>query len=95
MLRIKIQRTADAETWILYGSLTGDMVDELMRSWRTERNQRNGRKCVIDLVELTLVDERGEQVLMEMMLDGARLVARGVYIPSLLETLSARCRQEA
>lgn len=95
MLRIKIQRTTDAETWILYGRLTGEMVDELKRTWKSARGERNGGKCVIDLVEVTLVDESGEQVLMEMMLDGAQFVGRGVYTTTLLETLSARCMKGA
>jgi hypothetical protein len=89
-LRVKIDRGADTETWVLYGSLAGDMVDELVQCWKSKRNERNGRKCVVDLVELTLVDERGELALMEMMLDGAHFVARGVYITNVLETLSRR-----
>lgn len=95
MLRIKIQRSVDTETWVLYGSLTGQMVDELKQTWKSARSGRNGHKCVVDLVEVTLVDQRGEQALMEMMCDGASFVARGVYCRSLVERLTERRGQEA
>jgi ABC-type transporter Mla MlaB component len=92
MLRIKIQRAADADIWILYGRLTGDVVDELEQNWKSSRNER---KCVIDLTEVTSVDEYGEKVLVEIMRDGAAFVARGVYFTNLMETLFARSKQEA
>jgi ABC-type transporter Mla MlaB component len=92
MFRIKIQRAAEADIWTLYGRLSGDVVGELEQNWKSARNER---KRVIDLTEVTSVDERGEQVLIEIMRDGATFVARGVYCTNLVETLTARSKQEA
>jgi hypothetical protein len=50
---------------------------------------------VVDLVNLTFVDERGENALTKMMIEGTQFVVRGVYTRSLLETLSERRKQEA
>jgi hypothetical protein len=50
---------------------------------------------VVNLVDVTSVDERGEQALMAMMMDGAEFVVRGVYTKGLLESLSERCKREA
>jgi ABC-type transporter Mla MlaB component len=94
LLRIEIQHTAHAEMWTLYGALTGDMVDELAATWKNSRNERNGHECMIDLIEVTSVDERGEQVLLGMMQEGARFIVRGVYSKSLLDRLSQRRKQE-
>jgi ABC-type transporter Mla MlaB component len=94
MLRIEIQRTPHTEMWILYGALAGDIVDELTRAWKKERSELNGRKCVIDLIEVTSVDKRGELALLEMMRDGVRFIARGVYSTNLLKNLRACCKQD-
>jgi hypothetical protein len=71
------------------------MVDELAATWESTRAERVGRECVIDLVDLTGIDERGEEQLAQMMKEGARFVVRGVYSRNLLDSLTERCRQEA
>jgi hypothetical protein len=94
MLRIAIRSTQDQDTWILEGRLAGQVVNELTASWR-QRRDRGSRKSVVNLVDVTSVDERGEQALMAMMMDGAEFVVRGVYTKGLLESLSERCKREA
>jgi anti-anti-sigma regulatory factor len=88
MLRIAIRSTEDEDTWILEGRLAGQVVDELSDAWKKTRSERHGRKSVVDLVDVTFVDERGEKALAEMMADGAEFVVRGVYTKSLLQSLS-------
>jgi hypothetical protein len=95
MLRIATRSTQDQDTWILEGRLAGPVVDELSSSWSQTRSERRGRKSVVNLVDVTLVDERGEQALMAMMMDGAEFIVRGVYTKGLLESLSERCKREA
>src|SRR5271155_2273796 len=94
-LRIATHRTENIDTWVLQGSLCGLMVDELTATWDNTRSERAGRECAIDIVDLTGIDERGEEQLSRMMREGARFVVRGVYSKSLLDSLSERCRQEA
>jgi hypothetical protein len=94
MLRIAIRSTQEQDTWILEGRLAGQVVNELTASWR-QRHERASRKSVVNLVDVTSVDERGEQALMAMMMDGAEFVVRGVYTKGLLESLSERCKREA
>jgi hypothetical protein len=88
MLRIAIRSTPDQDTWILEGRLAGQMVDELTSSWRQRHDERRGRKSVVNLVDVTSVDERGERALMAMMMDGAEFIVRGVYTKTLLQSLS-------
>jgi hypothetical protein len=95
MLRIAIRSTQDQDTWILEGRLAGQVVEELSEAWKNTRSERRGRKSVVDVVDVTFVDERGERALAEMMMDGAEFVARGVYTKSLLENLSERGKREA
>jgi anti-anti-sigma regulatory factor len=94
MLRIAVQRMQDVDTWILEGRIAGRTADELSASWKKTHNERIGRKCVIDLVDVTSVDELGERALMEMMAEGAQFVIRGVYTRSLVENLTERSKRE-
>lgn len=93
ILRIAIDRAENMETWTLYGSLSGEMVNEFAVTWKNTRTERMGREWVIDLTEVISIDERGEQMLMQVMRTGARFVVRGVYSTNLVKTLSARCKQ--
>lgn len=95
MLRIAIRSTEDQDTWVLEGRLAGRVVDELTSSWRQRHGECSGRKSVVNLVDVTSVDERGEAALMAMMMDGAEFVVRGVYAKSLLQSLSEGCRRES
>jgi hypothetical protein len=95
LLRIAIRSTEEQDTWILEGRLAGQAVDELMASWRRAVGEDPRHRRAADLKDVTFVDERGEQALLEMMIDGAQFVARGVYMKSLLENLSQHRAQEA
>ena len=48
------------------------------------------QNCIVDLNEVTTIDKDGEQVLLMMIRDGAKLVATGLYTRHLLESLSAQ-----
>jgi anti-anti-sigma regulatory factor len=95
MLRIAIRSTQDQDTWILEGRLAGQVVHELSDAWNKPRSERHVRKSVVDLVNVTVVDELGEKALAEMMADGAEFVVRGVYTKSLLQSLSKGRKREA
>ncbi len=87
MLRIVINGTQARQNWVLQGRLAGAMVEEVVSAWRNTRDERSGRVCIVDLVEVTFISESGEQVLAEMMGDGAEFVSRGVYTKDLLATI--------
>ena len=95
MLRIAIRSTEDQDTWILEGRLAGQVVDELLDAWKKTRREPHVRKSVVDLVDVTFVDERGERALAKMMADGAEFVVRGVYTKSLLQSLNEGWKREA
>jgi ABC-type transporter Mla MlaB component len=94
-LRIAIERGTHVQTWILQGRLAGQNVDELAACWNATREDRVDKNCIVDLIDVTTVDEKGEAQLLEMMNEGARFVGRGVYTTSLLASLSERQHREA
>jgi anti-anti-sigma regulatory factor len=92
--RIAIRSTEDEDTWILQGRLAGQAASELTTTWENQTGERSGRRTVVDLVDLTFVDERGDRALIAMM-EGAKFVVRGLYTRTLLESLKERCKLEA
>jgi len=87
MLKITNSATGNEERWILCGRLAGPWVAELRSSWAQSRDGSRGRRCVIDLRDVTFIDESGEGLLGEMREQGAEFVARGVVAKHLLESL--------
>ena len=90
MLRIT-QGEADREQrWTLCGQLTGPWVAELRACWERGRGIASESATVVDLTDVTFIDESGEKLLSEMRLDGVKFVAAGVDTKYLLENLKAK-----
>jgi len=62
-------------------------VDELRKCWE---HLRNGVRSVVDLSDVTFIDENGEKLLSEMRSKGAVFVAAGVETKHLLKHLRAK-----
>jgi hypothetical protein len=92
MLRVSYSDTSGEERWSLCGALTGPWVDEVRSSWRQARGrQRTPRAhAVIDLRNVTFIDEAGEELLQEMQSAGAELVAAGVENKDLIANLTQK-----
>jgi hypothetical protein len=89
MLRITVTENASEQRWILQGRLAGSSIEELTQSWCSNRLQA-GKSRVVDVNGVTSIDKDGEQVLLMMIRDGVKFVARGLYTKHLLESLSAQ-----
>jgi hypothetical protein len=90
MLRITNTGTASEQRWTVCGRLTGPWVAELRSNWQLARVPSGGRRCVVDVSDVTFIDEDGEELLRAMKADGARFVARGVDTKHLLENLRTK-----
>lgn len=90
MLKIAHCETVNEDRWILSGQLAGLWVAELRSHWDQVRGRSCGRRCVIELNDVTLIDEGGEGLLGELKGEGAEFVATGVYTRHLIENLKSR-----
>jgi hypothetical protein len=88
MLRITTTENASNQRWVLQGRLTGPFLEELITSWRANRDRPSPRDAIVDLNEITCIDKDGERVLLMMIRDGAKFVASGLYTKHLLASLS-------
>jgi hypothetical protein len=94
MLRVSYTETAGGQRWILCGHLAGPWVDELRAVWR---NVRQLAPCaaltVVDISDVTFIDEAGEMLLSEMQNGGTEFVAAGVENKHLLAGLKDKGRR--
>ncbi|HEY1757190.1 MAG TPA: hypothetical protein VGG72_17585 [Bryobacteraceae bacterium] len=89
MLRITHAQTETEQRWTLCGQLTGPWIAELRACWEHGRKAAHNIPSVVDLSDVTFIDEGGETLLSEMRRDGAQFVAVGVETTHLLKNLKA------
>jgi hypothetical protein len=65
-------------------------VDELRSCWKYARDRAPLARAIVDLKEVTFIDQAGEKLLAEMRSAGAELIAAGVEHQYLLATLDNR-----
>jgi hypothetical protein len=94
MLRITVVENPEGEKWILQGQLTGEFASELSTTWRSSLDRSTARPRLVDLSEVTSIDRNGEEILRQMIHQGARCVATGIYTRHLLEELQVRTKRE-
>jgi hypothetical protein len=87
MFRVSYSDTAHGQSWSLHGRLAGPWVDELRSCWKYARDRAPLAQAIVDLKEVTFIDEAGERLLAEMRCAGAELIATGVEHQHLLAML--------
>ena len=88
MLMITEQRNADALTFKLAGALAGDWAIEFKRCWRDAASPSGASRFVVDLTEVTFVDEVGKELLGLMMKEGAEMIARDILMKSIVQEIA-------
>jgi ABC-type transporter Mla MlaB component len=93
MLRTMITETPFEQTWVLQGRLTGQWAIDLKRQWMETKSVRQGRKCVVNLEDVTSVDVEGEKLLKQILSENVRVIVSRVYMKHVIENLSDGNRQ--
>jgi hypothetical protein len=94
MLRAMVTDTPFEQRWVLQGRLCGEWAADVTQQWAKTRSTRQGRRCVVDVDDVIWVDEKGEQLLLQMMSESCQIVAHRVYMNHLLESLKEGRGQE-
>jgi hypothetical protein len=92
MLKITHNGSPNQQRWTLCGQLSGPWVAELRAMWERLRCRSDAKSYVVDLSDVTLIDDRGEVLLRAMKEDGARFVARGVEMKHILAQLRSKAK---
>jgi hypothetical protein len=86
-LKITIDDFPEEQRWSLQGRLVGHWADELRSIWRERHDDPYKRRCIVELIDVTFIDQSGEEVLAEIMSQDAEFVASDVYTKHLLKML--------
>lgn len=93
MLRFAHSESDGAERWSLCGHLSVPWVEEVRSLWRRTRDRAPRGHAVVDLRDVTCIDESGEALLAEMHRAGAEFPAAGVEHKHLVENLNGKGRR--
>jgi len=87
MLRINFENGPLTTRLKLEGKLAHEWVGEAQTAWAELTATHRNRKMIVDLFDVSFVDEAGWQLLAEMHHAGARLVGSGPMISDLIEQI--------
>jgi anti-anti-sigma regulatory factor len=88
MLKITALETAERRTLVLEGKLVDPWLTELERMWAETRGEDSSRSVLIDMKDVTDISSRGEDLLRQMITDGAKLnCCRGVLTRHVVKRL--------
>ncbi len=87
MLKITVQAEAEEVRMKLEGDLAGTWVADLEECWRATRVSSAGTPACLDLTGVNRVDDAGRYLLALIHGAGARMVATGVAMRDLLDTI--------
>jgi anti-anti-sigma regulatory factor len=92
MFKISIVDTPARRKLVVEGKLSEPWVDELRTTCRNAGRDLDGRKLVIDLSSLTVISREGEDVIFDLMKQGAKFSCCGVLTKHVLKRVARRCR---
>jgi len=87
MLRISISNELELTRFKLEGKLAHEWVHEAETAWAVLKSLAGKQKVLIDLVNVSFVDEEGALLLASMRRSGAKLVGSGLLIAALIEEI--------
>jgi hypothetical protein len=92
MLKIIFSETPAEERWTLHGRLTHPWLQEFRACWKKNHRTDVRRACVVDLNEVTFIDENGEQLLRMLARHEVQFIANGPYTKHVLDHVTAKSR---
>jgi hypothetical protein len=90
MLKISVIDRRTERRLVLEGKLIAPWVAELRTAWRAANGQVGGPALVVDLRNVTVISQEGENALLELMGDGAKFRCSGVLVRHLIHELARR-----
>ena len=88
MLMITEERKNGLLTFRLAGTIAGDWAQEFERCWNNAANSSDSPRVIVELQEVTFIDDKGKEILGEMMRCGCQLIAFDVLTKSIVEEIA-------
>jgi hypothetical protein len=94
MFKISIIDTSSKRKLLVEGTLVAPWTTELQNVWQGASQDLDGRKLVIDLSDVTVISQEGENTLLELMRSGAKFSCGGVLTKYVLGRLARKCQSK-
>jgi hypothetical protein len=92
MLKISVVDSQNERHLVLEGKLVAPWTTELRKACEQATEGLNGRELVIDLKNLTVISQEGQNLLAAVMNEGIKLRSGGVFAKQVLRQLGGRAR---
>jgi anti-anti-sigma regulatory factor len=87
MLRISVVNESGITRMKLEGKLAHEWVDEAKKAWAAMAGMSYETGLVVDLLNVSFVDDAGHQLLAEMRHAGAELMGAGLLMSALIDEI--------
>ena len=94
MLKISIIDSRTQRRLVLEGKLVGPWADELRPAWERASAELDGRELVVEVKNLIVINQAGENVLLELMREGVKVRGCGVFTRHFLKELARRVERQ-
>src|SRR5208282_531925 len=93
MLKISIVEARNKRRLLVEGKLTEPWSAELISACDKAREGLDGRELLVELVNLTAINQEGENALIALMDQGVKFLGCGVFTKQVLRLLARRARK--
>jgi anti-anti-sigma regulatory factor len=87
MLRISVLNEPGITRLKMEGKLAQEWVSEARKAWSALSEMNGNAEIVVDLLNVSFVDEAGHQLLVEMRQGDAELIASGPLMSALIDEI--------
>ncbi len=95
MLRISVIDSRTERRLVLEGKLIAPWVAELRSAWKAASGEIEDRALVVDLENITVMSQEGENALLELMSEGAKFRCSGVLTKHVIQQLRRRSKRNS
>ena len=95
MLKISVVDSRTERRLVLEGKLIAPWVAELRTAWKAVKGEIAGRQLVVDLKNISVISQEGENALLELMSEGAKFRCSGVVIKHVIRELRRRNKRNS
>jgi len=95
MLKISVIDSRTERRLVLEGKLIAPWIAELRSAWKAANGEIEDRSLVVDLENITVLSQEGENALLELMSEGAKFRCRGVLTKHVIQQLRRRSKRNS
>jgi len=95
MLKISVVDSRTERRLVLEGKLIAPWVAELRTAWKAANGEIAGRQLVVDLKNICVISQEGENALLELMSEGAKFRCSGVVTKHVIRELRRRSKRNS